>query len=370
MIEGLRAGIPARLKMMRPILTLGTIVMLLTSYPLWIGNNEFPRAISEQFHPLQSNVELALFIASMLFLAASLIIKYTRLLLGAGLVLLLILCINDYNRIQPWLLCTGSLLIPFLLYNGRVDDANRYTAYFISLQLILASLYFVNGFYLLMTNGVSTYEVLAPIESIASERQMAFILRLSSTLPYILMLNAILLLIPSIRYLSVTFSIVLNLSLGVFIFAGQLHNPSLAVFNLFLIPLLLLAFSGQTRERYFSPAYLLRFPLFYVVLIGFLIFPVIRVINGQIAFSPVLNKGTHEVVTLPVEMHPTLSNYQKAFCKIDEYQCALDLTSWFRHEKTGEPQVLDLPSTSLQENSTASGTIKNNLRLPEVSISE
>ena len=370
MIEGLRMGIPARLKMMRPVITLGLIIMLLTSYPLWIGNSEFPRAIAEQFHPLLNGSETALFIVSLVFLGASLVLKYPRLLLIMGLLILAILCINDYNRIQPWLVCTVGLLIPFVSYNGRVDDANRYTAYFISVQLILASIYLVNGFYLLAAGGESIREILLPMQSIASERQMAFIFRVSGIIPCVLLLNAILLLIPALRYLSVTFSIVINLVLSVLIFAGNLNNPSLAFFNLLLIPLLFLGFSGQTRERYFSHAYLLKFPLFYAVLFGFLCLPMVRILNGKVAFTPVLNRGTHEILSIPLEMHNSLSYYQKAFCKQGKYQCELDLTNWFRHEKTGEPQLVHSHETLLQETASSPILLQNKLTLPIGQVSE
>jgi hypothetical protein len=370
MIEGLNMGIPARLKMMRPLITLGLMLMLLTSFPLWIGNSEFPRAIGDQFHPLLVSTEMTLYAASLFLFGASLILKYQRLLLSMGLLMVIILCLNDYNRIQPWLVCTVGLLIPFLLYNGRVDDANKYTAYFISVQLTLAIIYFLNGFYLLATDGVSIHEVLLPIQSIASDRQMAFILRISNIVPHVLLLNAVLLLIPSLRYLSVTFSVVVNLTLSLLIFTGNLHNPSLALFNLLIIPMLFLGFSGQTRDRYFSHVYLLKFPLFYALIICFLCFPIMRILNGEVSFTPVLNRGTHEIVSIPSDIHSSLSYYQKAFCKQSKYQCELDLTNWFRHEKTGELQIVYTQETQTPEPPPTSADLKNKLLIPVMQVSE
>jgi len=358
MISGLKTSIPNRLKLIQPLLTITLVSMMALSYKLWLNIDEFPRMVMANFHPLHSSIESIVYAIILTVLFASIFLKYSRIWLLIGLIGIAILCVNDFNRIQPWLVCTVALLIPFLFYNGRVDDANRYTAYFIVIQILISGIYLLNGFYMLKSDSFSIQELLEPLNAIASERQINFLLKMAKALPFLLIINAILLLTPSFRYLSVTGSILLHLVLMAFISSGYLHNKALLMFNLGFIPLVWFAFSGQTRERYFSPTYLLRFPLFYIILITFIVWPFIKINQKQVAFSPVLLRSPHQVLILPAEGHQSLSHYQRAFCKHTPYTCELNLTQWFRHERNGEPQITQI-GVNTESETTMSLKIQN-----------
>lgn len=370
MINGLKTSIPNRLKLIQPLVTLALVCMLSISYKLWLNVDEFPRMVISNFHPLTTATESLVYVIVLLLLVASIFLKYSRIWLFLGLTGIAALCFNDFNRLQPWLVCTVALLIPFLFYNGRVDDANRYTAFFVMIQILISGIYFLNGFYLFNSESTGIQELIHPLNNIASERQINFMLKMAEALPFILMLNAVMLLIPALRYLSVTCSLVLHLLLIILIASGELQNKALLIFNLLFIPLVWLAFSGQTRERYFSATYLLRFPLFYVIMAAFIIWPLRNISQENLAFSPVLLRGPHQIVILPAEAHQSLSHYQRAFCKHTQYTCELNLTQWFRHERNGEPQVLQISGQSEIESKWTSKITTSHSETSHVLVSE
>jgi hypothetical protein len=74
--------------------------------------------------------------------------------------------------------------------------------------------------------------------------------------------------------LAISLAMLLHLILIILTFPSSKNlNYSLWFSNLIFVPILLLLFSGKTKQRYFSPIFLFQMPLFYVIVSLFVIMP-------------------------------------------------------------------------------------------------
>jgi len=168
------------------------------------------------------------------------------------------------------------MLLVFVFYNGRVDDSNKFTSYFIILQIIFASVYFFCGLNQLNSLFIDTdfSEIISPLKGMISERQFLFFRKMGFMVPYILMFIGLGLIISPIRYLAITLALLVHFSLLIFLFpSSKNQNYALWFSNLSFMTMLLLMFSGKTKQRYFSPTFLFQVPLFYPVMVLFVVMP-------------------------------------------------------------------------------------------------
>jgi hypothetical protein len=231
------------------------------------------------------------------------------------------------------------MLFVFVLYNGRVDDPNKFTSYFISLQIVVASVYFFCGISQLNSAFVDTQfsEIIAPLKNAVSERQFLFFKRLGVIVPYFMMFTGIGLIISPIRYLAITMGLLLHLFLIIFLFPSFVnHNYALWFSNFPFAILLLLLFSGKTKQRYFSPSYLLQLPVFYGIMIFFVVMPFFNSSgNWPDYLSSNFKSGKNKSVAFKVDedLYKRLPLYQKSFCRPEGKQLySFEYNQWCRNE--------------------------------------
>lgn len=276
MMEGLQISIPQRMVLLRVVLIVSMIISVLLSFNLWAGYREFPYASVIPNNFAWPPYDYVYIIFALLCWISSLFLKKQRLLIFIAFLISLALVLADVNRLQPWFYVYGTMLLVFVFYNGRVDDPNKYTSYFIILQIMLASVYFFCGLSQLnvLFAGSDFLDVISPLKKLMSERQFVFFNKLGFAIPYVLMFIGIGLVISPIRYLAITFAVCIHFLLLIFLFpSNQNANYSLWFSNLCFMVMIILLFSGKTKQRYYSPTFLFNVPIFYPIIVLFVIMP-------------------------------------------------------------------------------------------------
>lgn len=338
MIEGLTLSIPQRIGLLRLTLTLSLIVSVLLSFNLWGGERTFPYTAVFSSATLTAPFDTLLVCLMILLLASSLVLRWHRLILFASLLIASYLVLCDINRLQPWFYTYCSMLLLLVFYNGRVDEPNRFTAYFICLQIILASVYFFCGISQLNSWFINTEfsDVIGPLRQVVSERQFLFFKKLGALVPYLLMFTGIGLIISPIRYLAFTLAILLHASLIILLFPSPSNtNYSLWFSNLAFLCMVIILFSGKTKQRYFSPSYLFQLPGFYAVMVLFVVMPFFN-LNGSWPdyLSSNFKSGRNKQVEIKLDknVYALLPLYQKSFCKVNKGHYSFDYKQWCNNE--------------------------------------
>lgn len=276
MIEGLQLSIPHRMSLLRNTIVVALIISMCLSFRLWIETSPFPANVLISETGQSVLVNSSLFGVLFLLLLGSMVLVKQRLLLLLAQLICIAFCLMDINRIQPWFYIYNLMLFVFLFYNGRVDDSSKYTTFFILLQIIVASVYFFSGWHQLNDNFIETdfQETISSLKGILSERHFNFFKKAGQVVPYILMFIGLGLMIAPIRYLAISMAVVFHVLLVLLLFPGTSHlDYSLWFSNFAFIPMVLLLFSGKTKQRYYSPLFLFQKPLFYFIIILFVLMP-------------------------------------------------------------------------------------------------
>jgi len=338
MTDGLKLSIPQRMVLIRVTLILSLIISIFLSLNLWGGYRDFP------YSPVFGDVFLKApfdFIAcglAILFWLCSLFLRKERMFIFLALLSCVVLVIHDVNRLQPWFYIYNSMLAVFIFYNGRVDDPNKFTSMFIILQLIFASVYFYCGISQLNSNFIdSAYgEIISPLKALMSDRQFLFFKKMGVLSPYVMIFIGLGFTISPLRYLAITMAICVHLLLVVFLFPSPAH-PEYALWfsNLSFLIMLALLFSGKTKQRYFSPTFLFKKPLFYIVAIVFLLMPAFNIVNRWPDFlSSNFNSGNNTTaeIILNKRAKEKLPFYLQHFCNPYRDIFKFDFVAWSRHE--------------------------------------
>lgn len=324
--------------MIRATLVFSLVVLMCLSFKLWAGERIYPHAPLINVYINQTITGSVLSGLAVLCLLGTLLLRVPRISLFFGILFLFLLVLCDVNRLQWWLFLFGSMSAIFVVYNGRVDDPNRYTSYFIILQVMCASIYFFSGLERLISE-VSQQEfvqIIEPLSRKMSNRQFGFFEKAGTTVPYFLMFTGISLMIPPIRYLGISIAVLIHIALLFLLFPHNAFDDSVQwTINISLLILLFLMFSGRTKERYYSPTHLFSIPAFYVTVILFVVYPIGDLL-GKIETLPVLNykvaREREMQITLSKEVRDKLPLYCQAFCKpvADKYHLQHKL--WAIHE--------------------------------------
>lgn len=336
-MQGLRISIPQRLSLLRVLAVFAMLACFACTWRLWTSHRLFPAASLVDGGVAADLLPPYLAITAALCFLASILFKWHRLLLVAGLLIVLTLVLFDLNRLQQWTWILWSLLMVLALYNGRVDDPNKYTSYFIILQIIVCSVYFYSGIHKMQSGFVyvELNEALSPLRSLLSERQFAFILKMGAVIPFVFVFVAFALFIAPLRYLGITFALFIHASLILLLWPLRKGDPAGYLFNIFMIPALVLLFSGRTKQRYFSPGFILQRPVFYPIIAFFLVMPAFNN-SGRWpdAMSSNVHSGNNErfTVRFPVGTYLRLPQPVKTFCRPGGSLLTLDHRQWSRFE--------------------------------------
>lgn len=338
MIDGLQLSIPQRMILIRVTLIVSLIASVFLSLNLWGGYRSFPYAplLDQSF--ISAPFDL-LFISCAIFCwVCALFLLKQRVFIAIAFVFSVVLVMHDVNRLQPWFYIYSAMLAVFIFYNGRVDDPNKFTSVFIILQLIFASVYFYCGISQLNDNFIqSTYgDLIEPLRNLMSGRQFLFFKKMGVLAPYFLMFIGLAFTISPLRYLAITLAVCMHLALFIFLFPSEKNaNYALWLSNLTFVFLLAFLFSGKTKQRYFSPTFLFKKPLFYVVALLFIIMPSFNMVNKWPDYlSANFKSGNNStaVIKLSEAARSKLPMYQRYFCVPTEGGYIFDFNAWCGHE--------------------------------------
>lgn len=338
MIEGLTIPIPQRLLLIRVTICISLIISVLLSFHLWGGERLFPYAPAYEQFFIKAPYDYFVVGFFMLLIVASLFLKKHRLFIFLALLIGATMVFYDLNRLQPWFYIYFSFLFVLMFYNGRIDDANKFTSFFIVLQLIFCSIYIFNGISQLNSLFKETGfpDLISPLQKMMSERQFLFIKKIGVFIPYVLIFIGLGLLIRPIRYLAITFAVIFHVLLIIFLFPTE-NNQNYAMWfcNITFIPLLFLLFSGKTKQRYYSPTLLLQFPLFYLIITLFWIMPCFNQKNiWPDNLSGNFKSGNVNEVEIKFSkiVLDKLPPYVQHFCHQKDSAYTLDYNAWCRDE--------------------------------------
>jgi hypothetical protein len=342
MIEGLRLNIPQRLALLKTVLLLSLLASVMFSFSLWTGARDFPLVPVWEWAIAPLYTHWILFFLLVFCWLAALLSRFPRLFLFLSLLLSFLLVCMDLNRLQPWFYLYSVMLLVLLFYNGRVDNPNTYTSFFVVLQFVLASIYFFNGLNMLNPDFVNGpyKEILLPLKNILSDRQFAFVVSTGKVVPVLFILSGLILSIESLRFLAISMMTIIHAVLFILMFpfiGGE--NFTLWISNLSLVCMLFVLFSGKIKQRYFSPLTLLQKPAFYPVLLVFLVFPFFnRTGFWPDYLSSNLKSGNNisAKLTISESAYTSLPENIKRFCKHENFNYTIDYIKWCEHELHAE----------------------------------
>ena len=338
MTEGLQLSLPKRINLIRITLVLSLLISVLLSLNLWCGDRSFPVTPILQVNWLNSSYDFIWIVLVILFWITSLFLRFQRVFIFLACLFCFFLILFDLNRLQPWFFMYNSLLVLFIFYNGRVDEPNKNTSFFIIIQLIFASFYFFNGISCLNDQFVKeSFEVIiSPVQTLVSERHFIFLKKTGFLVPYLLMFIGLGLMISSIRYLAFSFAFLLHLILLVLFFPSANHlNYSLWLSNLTFIFLLFFMFSGNINPPIYSLILLFNRILFYPVLVFFIVLPFFNSTNKWPDFLSSNSKGgnnKHLELKINKDIKKQLSSYERFFLIPTDSLFFVDYQNWCLHE--------------------------------------
>ncbi len=334
MATGLQLNIFHRLKLIKIVVALGLLFSMLCSYNLWAGQRWYPVC------PVFSNWYIAppydyiLFAAEIILILLLMVADKTRLLIFLLLVLNLAFVLLDQNRLQPWFFIYNSFLLVLFFYNWRIDNVNNYNSFFIILQLCFCAVYVYSGLQKFNPGFVNeTYPwFIKPIAAFVSDRQMITLNKTGYVIPFIELFIGFGLLIKPVRFIAIPLVILLHVI--ILLLMGPLGNNYNAVvwpWNIIMIILALLLFSGKTNERFFSVSHLFKLPVFYLVMLLFWILPVFNLAGKwetYLSFSLYSGNNHNAKMILSDEAYNRLPYYVRHFTYYEGGQYVVYPKEW------------------------------------------
>lgn len=320
-MEGLQLKIFTRLKLIKSVLALGLLFSILFSHNLWAGQRWFPTCSMIQDFYVAPPYDYILFGLEIVLLLLLLIAPQTRLYIFLVLVLHIVWILLDQNRLQPWFYIYSIMLLVLFFYNWRIDNVNNYYSFFIILQVCLAAVYVYSG--LQKFNPAFIQETypwfIKPLQAVFSERQMISLNKTGYVIPFYEIALGLMLLTKPIRYIAIPMAICLHLAIVILMGPlGNNYNSVVWPWNIFMILLVILLFSGKTTERYFAISHLFKLPVFYLVLVLFWIMPAFNLFNKwetYLSFSLYSGNNHDGKIILSNKAYENLPLYIKHYVK-------------------------------------------------------
>jgi hypothetical protein len=282
MATGLQLNIFHRLKLIKISVAAGLLLSILCSYNLWAGQRWYPVCPVFKDWYISPPYDYILLGLEIILILLLIIADKTRILIFLLLTLNLAFCLLDQNRLQPWFFIYNSFLLVLLFYNWRIDNVNNYNSFFIILQLCFCAVYVYSGLQKFNPGFINeTYPwFIRPLEKLVSDRQMETLHKTGYVIPFIELFIGFGLLIKPLRFISIPLLIMLHVIILLLMGPlGNNYNPVVWPWNIMMIVLALLLFSGKTNERFFSVSHLFKLPVFYMVMILFWILPAFNLVG-------------------------------------------------------------------------------------------
>ncbi|MBN8693693.1 MAG: hypothetical protein J0L69_10885 [Bacteroidetes bacterium] len=300
---------------------MGLLFSILFSHNLWAGQRWFPTCSLIQDFYVAPPYDYILFGLEIVLLLLLLIAPQTRLYIFLVLVLHIVWILLDQNRLQPWFYIYSIMLLVLFFYNWRIDNVNNYYSFFIILQICLAAVYVYSGLQKLNPAFIQeTYPwFIKPLQAVFSERQMISLNKTGYVIPFYEIALGLMLLIKPIRYIAIPMTICLHLAIVILMGPlGNNYNSVVWPWNIFMILLVILLFSGKTTERYFAISHLFKLPVFYLVLVLFWIMPAFNLFNKwetYLSFSLYSGNNHDGKIILSNKAYENLPLYIKHYVK-------------------------------------------------------
>ncbi len=279
---GFKLNIFHRLRLVKVTVAIGMLLSVCCCPNLWAGQRWFPVCPVFDALYVQPPYDYIFLVLEIVLLLALIISSKPRLLIFLILILNLSLILLDQNRLQPWFYLYNCILFVLLFYNWRIDNINNYHSFFIILQLCVSAVYVYSGLQKINPNFVDdTFKwFIKPLSAFFSDRQMQTIVKVGYAVPYIEVFLGLGLLIKPLRFIAVPVAIIMHI-LIVFLMSpfGNNYNMVIWPWNLIMVVLILLLFSGTTTERFFSITHLFKIPVFYLVMALFWVLPAVNLRN-------------------------------------------------------------------------------------------
>ncbi len=308
-----------RLKLVRVITAIGMLFSMLCSLNLWGGQRWIPTCPMFDVLYIQPPYDYVFIIAEVILLIMLLNTNHPRFLMFLILLLNITFVLFDQNRLQPWFYLYNCIFLVLLFYNWRIDNINTYHSFFIILQLCVSAVYVYSGLQKLNPHFVSeTFTwFISPLSAFVSPRQMAVLIKTGYVIPYIEIFIGIGLLIKQLRFLAVPFVIITHMLILILMGPfGNNYNSVVWPWNIVMIGLVLLLFSGNTMERYYSFTHLFKIPVFYAVLALFWILPMLNLRNyweTYLSFSLYSGNNHNAKIILTNKAYDKLPFYIRSF---------------------------------------------------------
>lgn len=334
MAAGLQLNIFQRLKLIKVAVAVGMLLSILCSYNLWAGQRWYPVCPVFSNWYISPPYDYSLLVLEIILILLLIVADKTRLLIFLLLLLNLAFCLLDQNRLQPWFFIYNSFLLVLLFYNWRIDNVNNYNSFFIILQLCFCAVYVYSGLQKFNPGFINdTYPwFIKPLEKFVSDRQMATLHKTGYVIPFIEIFIGIGLLVKPLRFLSIPLVVLLHviilLLMGPF---GNNYNAVVWPWNIMMIILALLLFSGKTNERFFSISHLFKQPVFYLVMILFWVLPAFNLVGKwetYLSFSLYSGNNHNGKILLCDEAYHRLPPYVKHYAYYQGGQYILYPKEW------------------------------------------
>lgn len=327
-----------RLHFIKLITLLGLLASVLLSSNLWGGMRYFPKvSVFQDYQTLLAPFDYAYLILLVCLIIIS-IFSQSKIPLLLIVLFSIFLCIDDQNRLQPWFFDYTLILFVLFFFKQRVDEPNNYTSIFITIQILVASIYIFSGLQKLNSHFVdeTLTWIIKPLQDSISERQNHLILKLGHAIPYIESIIGIGLLIKPLRYIMVPLVVMMHVIILIFI--GPLGNDYNAVvwpWNIVMIILNLLLFGNVKAERFFDATYLFKNIYFYTIVVLMLVLPIFSFKNKYDSYlsSSLYSGNTNNcVLILSDKAYKKLPYYIKNFVTRDTDYNILYIKKWAQTE--------------------------------------
>ena len=150
-------GQPGRIFWLKATVTIAFCIGLLMSSRLWIGPRSYPLApVSSILPPLPYPLDCFLFAALFALAALIVILPKPQGFIGAFLVIVLVSCLLDQTRWQPWVYLYSFLLATLALFSWDDADAAGQKRALNIARLIVASTYVFSGLQKINSNFIES----------------------------------------------------------------------------------------------------------------------------------------------------------------------------------------------------------------------
>ena len=150
-------GAAGRILWLKATVTAAFCIGLVMSLRLWIGPRTYPVAPVSSLLPSSAHaLELFLFVALFALAAAILVAAKPQKLIAAFLGVLVVFCVLDQTRWQPWVYQYGFLLAALALFSWDSNDAAGQKRTLNIARLIVATTYIFSGLQKLNLNFVNS----------------------------------------------------------------------------------------------------------------------------------------------------------------------------------------------------------------------